>query len=195
MRPIWYGDRRDRVKWGALFYLANHYGLETILQVPYLQDEVIDTRLFIGSARLVSIPAHIWGHFSDLQNIRRLRRWTGINIVVIKDAFAHAKRGNYVDAVVKRIRRYGPKLVFLDPDTGIQPPGRSGPTHAAIVDIDRIWGSLRLGDILSVYQHAQRTSGWVQLKRGQLAEVCGARVNVIQAPAIAKDVVLLWCRR
>lgn len=37
MQAIWYGDRRDRVKWGALLYLAKRHGIRQIIQVAYFR--------------------------------------------------------------------------------------------------------------------------------------------------------------
>jgi len=38
MQGLWYGDRRDRVKWGALAHLASRFRLVSILQVAYFRD-------------------------------------------------------------------------------------------------------------------------------------------------------------
>jgi hypothetical protein len=39
MRTIWFGDRRDLLKWGLLVHLAHEKQLKTIIQVPYLRKD------------------------------------------------------------------------------------------------------------------------------------------------------------
>ena len=39
MQPIWNGDRRDRVKWGAIYHLSDKHGIRDIVWVVFKRDE------------------------------------------------------------------------------------------------------------------------------------------------------------
>jgi len=198
MQPLWYGDRRDRVKWGALIYLAHKYKLPLIVQVAYWHDiKKADRTMEVGDGRVEPIPEAVWKHFSDLRNIRRLGKRTGKEIIPIDTLFEARHRQEYVQSVIDELRRLSkPKLLFLDPDTGIEPKPRSrGPGHVTVQDIERFWGTLRVGEVLAVYQHAPREADWVPDTR-QLQSACeGSPVQRIRAILVARDVALLWVQK
>ena len=64
MQGVWYGDRRDRVKWGALLHLVKTRSIPRIVQVSYYRDGA-DRMLETPEGRVPVLPA-VWGHFSDL---------------------------------------------------------------------------------------------------------------------------------
>jgi fatty acid-binding protein DegV len=85
--------------------------------------------------------------------------------------------------------------VFLDPDTGIEPETAKA-EHVTVADMREIWSELHAGDILAVYQHADRSGSWQQDRAMKLSEACGgAKVEVIQGRAVAQDIAVLWCRK
>ena len=43
------------------------------------------------------------------------------------------------------------RIVFLDPDTGLEPTRTPGPQHVLKSEIRDIWGHLRAGDLLVLY--------------------------------------------
>jgi len=197
MQPLWYGDRRDRVKWGALSYLAERFDLSPIVQVAYCRDED-DRKLELRDGhRKIAIPKAVWNHFSDLRDIERLGRATGRRIVVIDESFQERQRREYVKHVIDKLKQHPrPMLLFLDPDTGIQPDERAGVKHATTTDVREFWGSLQHHEVLAVYQHATRRGGWLHEKLDQLRSACnGSRVSAIQSPRIAKDVAMLWTQK
>ncbi len=198
MQPLWYGDRRDRVKWGALVYLADEYKLNLVVQVAYCRDiDKARRTMEVGDGSWVPIPEAVWKHFSDLQNIRKLGRKTGKEIIVIDMLFEARQRREYVDSVVDELRRFSkPKLLFLDPDTGIEPKSKSGgPGHTTVRDIERFWAALRSGDVLAVYQHAPRRADWVPGKQ-QLQSACqDSPVHWIRSIPVAGDVAMLWAQK
>lgn len=195
MQGIWYGDRRDRVKWGALVHLADTTAISRIVQVAYFRhgpDPVLQTQ-----EGEVSLPAAVWNHFSDLGHIKRLGEATGKSIVVLRQPFDPVRRREYVTAVVAELKKEveSPMIVFLDPDTGIE-PGRAEPEHVTRQDIGEIWAALSPGDILAVYQHADRTTRWRDDRGQKMAAACdNTPVQAIVGSGVASDVAMLWCRK
>jgi hypothetical protein len=197
MRPLWYGDRRDRVKWGALFYLASTFNLSPIIQVAFWRDTTKKT-LELGNGRgHAPIPKPVWDHFSDLRGIERLGRVAGRRIVVVDDLFRERQRRDYVGHIVDRLNRFAhPKLLFLDPDTGIQVDKFASAKHATSTDVREIWTALNRGDVFAIYQHASRRRAWVGKKQDQLRAACGGSpVFAIRSPEVSKDVAVLWTQK
>jgi hypothetical protein len=62
MRDIWYGDRRDRVKWSALVHLARAQQLSKIIQVAFYRVGK-EHRLEVDES-YVAVPQEVWDHFS-----------------------------------------------------------------------------------------------------------------------------------
>lgn len=86
MKDLYYGDRRDRVKWGALTFLANRYNVSTILQVAYLREHaLISLETDVGPT---PIPEAVWRQFSNLRSVETLGSAIGHSIVVIVLALA-----------------------------------------------------------------------------------------------------------
>ena len=124
MREIWYADNRDLVKWGVLVHLARANSLKTIVQVPYWRPEK-DRVHFTFRNRRVSIPDQVWHFLRDLKQIERLGDQCGLKVQVLLDQFRHADRKRYSAHVVRQLKRCArPLLLFLDPDTGLEPNQR-----------------------------------------------------------------------
>jgi len=194
MQGLWYGDRRDRVKWGALIHLAKTRAITRIVQVAYYRDGT-DPILETPEGR-VPMPVQVWEHFSDLRNIERLARATDTSIVVLDQPFQPLHRPEYIASVVHRLTVvHSPKIVFLDPDTGIE-PSAADPEHVAKTDLERIWAALLPNDVLAVYQHADHTGTWLHERARKMTEACGGMpVHSILGPGIASDVAMLWCAK
>ncbi len=193
MQDIWFGELRDRVKWGAAVHIAREHGLRTIIQVPYRCD-CKQPMLKIGT-RYERIDAAVWRYFSDLRSIERLSGAVGVRIKVFMRKLAHADRNDYIAAAVKFITGFPvePKLVLLDPDTGIAPRGgRCGPGHVSGQEISNFWGALGRADALAVYQHAARRPDWAAGYSKLLRSVCnGSRVEIIRGRDFANDMAIL----
>ncbi len=196
MQPLWYGDRRDRVKWGALLLIAKRCHLPLIIQVAFNRDEGDRTLEFKSGHEKARIPDAVWNHFSDLRRIQRLGRSASPRIEVFDERFSEEEREEYRRTIVGKIRRTrGRKVVFLDPDTGIQSDTTARAGHVTPTDVASIWGVLDPGDVLALYQHASRSAGWVSRKTRLLREACdGAVVDAVRSPSI-KDVAILWARK
>jgi hypothetical protein len=193
MQGLWYGDRRDRVKWGALAHLVDRFDLASILQVAYFRDGA--ERLLKTDLGEYPIADEVWKHFADLAAIERLSKALGVEIRVHGEAFDSRKREEYIVGVLSAAgQRPRPRLLFLDPDTGIE-PGSLKPEHVSTREIARLWTALDLGEVLAVYQHAPHETAWVDQSVQHMAKACpGADVRSIQG-SVAKDVAILWARK
>ena len=200
MQGLWYGDRRDRVKWGALIHLANTKGIRCIIQVAYFRHET-DLKLQTEEGE-VDLPFQVWNHFSNLRHIERLGEATGLKIIVLDQLFNPAKRHDYINMIgfhLEEINKEikGRKIIFLDPDTGIEPKN-SKHKHVTIKELRKIWKALAKDDLLEVYQHSDRTKEWrieqLNKQKEKMKSACdNVCVNHILGKDIASDVAMLWC--
>ena len=194
MKDLWYGDRRDRVKWGGLIYLAESHEIRTILQVVYLRTH--DKReLNCGNSRHFLSEA-VWAHFSNLKDIQRLAQACNLTISVFDNSFDPTRRRDYIREVISELSRIGrSKILFLDPDTGISIKS----TKAQYVigrDIEELWKILKQRDILAVYQHGDHSKDWLNRKIDEFERAIGSDlVESIVCPDVAKDVAIMWCKK
>lgn len=192
MQGLWYGDRRDRVKWGALAYIAQRFGTATILQVAYFRESEAATLTTDEGDRQLS-PA-VWHHFADLRRVEQLRHSLGADIRVFDASIDPSRREAYIEsALCFAANLVRPRLVFLDPDTGIE-PGTLTPEHASAGEIRTIWSALDAGEVLAVYQHGYRDRDWVSQSLQRFSESCGAAVRFVLGNTAA-DVAMLWVRK
>ena len=87
------------------------------------------------------------------------------------------------------------RLFFLDPDTGLEPEKTTKPEHVLESEARDIWGAMRQGDVLVLYQHAKRATGWVETTRRQFASALGVNggVKLAWGPNVAPDVAFFYC--
>lgn len=193
MQDSWYADQRDLVKWGTLAHLAERHDLAAIVQVAYLRRGERPS-LEDGSAKVPISPA-VWAFFRDVGAIRGLADKLKCRIVLLDDTFVPRQRKKYRQSVLAAVRGVeGPKIVLLDPDTGIA-ASRATAKHVTSEDIAAVWEILDPGDWLAVYQHRYRDKRWREDARDRLAAVCGTRVDLLGASDIASDVVFLAARK
>jgi hypothetical protein len=168
MKDTWYADNRDLVKWGVLAHLAERETLGTIVQVPYLR---------FGPRPPLQID-------------------NDGAVIVVPDEFEPADRAGYQTKVLQHLRTItGPKVVLLDPDTGLA-PNRAAAEHISHAEVAALWTSLNLGDWLVLYQHASRTKGWREHARDRFSDACsGTQVTVFASPKLAWDVCFLVARK
>lgn len=193
MKDTWYADQSDLVKWGTLAHLAESHSLEVIVQVTYLRPGK-RAPLSNGESE-VPIPPAVWTFFRNVIAVRQLGDSLKRRIIVIDELFVPQCRRQYRESVVAALRREpGPKVVLLDPDTGIAPKKPSG-KHVTTEDVVAAWDALRPGDWLAIYQHRSRRKNWKEQARDSFAAVCQVTVQLYGAPKIASDVVLLAARK
>ncbi len=197
MQTQWYGDKRDLVKWAALVHLCRRHGLGTIIQVPFLPNRNgCGCRLF-ADGTAVEFPAEVWQHFRDLQQIQFLGQRTGLTIKVLVHEFCHERRSQYINETCASLEQMNgcPKVVFLDPDTGIEPQ-QAGPTHVSISEIRQVWQCLRPADWLVLYQHALRRAAWERTQLAKFSKACGSvRGQMYHCRKLAHDVVFFAARK
>ncbi|TSK09114.1 MAG: hypothetical protein FPO08_07420 [Geobacter sp.] len=195
MRDCWYADNRDLVKWGVLTILAGKYQARSVIQVAYYNPCVFGTIDVDGEEH--QIPGDVLSHFRSIGNIETL---DGPAKVSVFDApFLQSNRAEYHDAVTKyiRLRNESRAIVFLDPDTGLEPNGKADYKHVLNEEVRTVWESLPTGWLLVFYQHKTNRSGlpWIELKRAQLAtalKLNNKEVKLAQGPKIANDVVFFF---
>jgi hypothetical protein len=173
-----------------------------IIQVAFLRRKIDSKNLTLiqNGERSIPFPIEVWDHFSKIDNIKRLESPPKLNIIVWPDIFHN--RLNYrhklVSYICEKFKQNNNKriIVFLDPDTGIQPGKGSNLKYITQEDIKEIYRILELGDLLVIYQHAGRTKNWLDKSKNIMAIACNnADINHIMAKDIAKDVAILWCLR
>lgn len=182
------------MKWGAVLHLATQHDIRRILQVAYFQASSPPVLEADGVAS--PMPLAVWRHFRDLHQVQGLARTSSLDISVIDWPFSHRGRAEYSERLVKHLAELGgPKLVLLDPDTGIAPKSYDA-RHVTRQEVAAAWHSLRPRDWLLLYQHARRSKSWVQDTLAEFNTCCGgARATILRSRSAAPNVVLFAAAR
>jgi hypothetical protein len=195
MRDKWYGDNRDLVKWGVLLTLAERYGLKHILQVLYYRPTEWAQLTLDGEQ--VPLPPAIIQHFRWVGAVLDLK--APVRIEVISNAFVDRQR--YHSDLIEQIRGRSvtPGIVFLDPDTGLQPQ-RPSLKHVLDRELADLWCALQAGDFLVLYQHQtnRNARSWIPDKKKQFARAIGLPIGAVKlgrSEEIARDVVLFYAQK
>jgi len=195
MRDRWYGDNRDLVKWGVLLELAQRHQAQQILQVLYKRPSTWE-RLEIDGEQ-VELPATVIHHFRDATSVSAMQ--CPARVEVVSETFGD--RSDYLQLVLRRIRSRAqlPGIVFLDPDTGLE-PRFAGPEHVLEQELAEIWEVLRSEDTLVFYQHQTNRSGtpWIEPKKAQFERALSVREGsskLARAPGIASDVAFFYIKK
>ena len=196
MRDQWYGDPRDLVKWGVLLHLAQSYSVKRILQVAYLRPSKWGQISIDG--RKHTIPEPVVNHFRNVCNI--LEMPCEPRVEVIDSPFQD--RDRYRQVIIDEVARQHPCIVFLDPDTGLEPDRRPGLEHVLASEVEHIWNNMVTGDVLAFYQHQTNRNGrpWIEPKRKQFEKALklargSVKVAVGSEIAGARDVAIYYCQK
>lgn len=195
MREKWYGDARDLVKWGVLLTLAEYYGVKQILQVAYLRSTTWENVEIDGEFK--PIPHCVIKHFRDIQNVEKLVGEPRIQVLDLR----FEDRALYEETIIKSVgESQHPCILFLDPDTGLEPQGQPSYEHVLEKELSNVWGNLCKGDVLVLYQHQTNRNGqpWIEQKHAQFAKALSVafdQVKIGRSLKIARDVVLLYCSK
>lgn len=193
MQDKYYGDRRDLIKWSVLIRLAEKYNLSRIIQIAYLRPSTFERVDIAG--QLTELPSQVLSHFRNIRNI------TSLHTKVLISVFDHVfdDRITYHEAVSQYLANFAfeLRLVFLDPDIGLEPARKADLRHVLDAEARAIWAQLRTNEVFAFYQHQTNKRGkpWIEEKRKQLEgaiEVGKGAVLVGQSPAIAKDGVIYF---
>jgi hypothetical protein len=195
MRNQWYADNRDLVKWSVLVRLAERYAAQHILQVLYYRPT--DWAQLDLDGQQVALPESVVRHFRQASAVSTIDAPAPIEVVT--DTFAD--RGEYHRIVLDRIRSRirSPGIVFLDPDTGLEPRAPSL-EHVLNSELTELWKELQAGDLLVFYQHQTNRNGqpWVGPKREQFELALGipaGAAKVAWAEKIARDVAFFYAQK
>jgi hypothetical protein len=195
VRDTWYSDNRDLVKWSVLFQLAERYGSCLILQIAYYRPSNLGS--VIIDDKEVTIPEEVLQHFRSIQNVKNIK--SNIKIFVFDNLIKD--RTTYLNGAILFIQshRNGPRIVFLDPDIGLE-PSRPSLGHVLESEALAFWNVLEIGDTFVFYQHQTNRNNqpWIETKRAQLAKAIKIRVNqlkVAHGMAIANDVVFYYSQK
>ena len=194
MQHKWYADNRDLVKWSVLLRLAEINHMDRILQIAYYRPSKFGIIQIDGSDN--NIPNAVLKHFRRMQNIRKLN--SKIRVSIFDETFEN--RHEYHDDVITYLSKFKnfKCIVFLDPDTGLQPPsGNCALQHVLDSEVKQIWNAMKNYDILVFYQHQTNRNGqpWIEPKRDQLARAIGIENNAVKiakSDSIARDVVFYY---
>ncbi|MCX5830568.1 MAG: hypothetical protein NT140_01510 [Deltaproteobacteria bacterium] len=191
MREKWFSDNRDLLKWAILTQIAKKKGLFTILQIPYWRPEAFYPHFKFQDESL-QVPDKVWKFFRNIHHVKDLGPKIGISINIVAAEFRSDQRDKYLKEIESEIRRLKrPLLLFLDPDTGLQPTDCK-PEHTSINEIKKLWPILKSNEWLVLYQHARRTPDWSQSITGQLSSLCNnAPVHLAKSEDVGKDVAFL----
>ena len=121
MRDEWYADNRDVAKWGGIVHLCCETRIANVLQVAYYRKGKLPELRFDNQQ--IPLPEEVKRCFRDIKEIRRLGKAAGLKIKVITKEFGNRK--DYHDYICRCIDAIGErKIIFLDPDNGLEPKGR-----------------------------------------------------------------------
>jgi hypothetical protein len=196
MQDRYYADHRDLIKWSVLIRLAEQYRLSRIIQIAYLRPSAFHMIDIAGQQ--TELHPQVRAHFRNIHNIAALH--TDISISVFDRVFDD--RITYHEAVSQYLAEFGTecRLVFLDPDTGLEPARKPDLKHVLDVEALAIWSQLKTNEVFALYQHQTNKVGkpWIDEKRTQLEnaiKVGKGAVLVGQSPPIAKDVVIYFAMK
>jgi|SRR5271157_8754 len=195
MKDAWYADKRDLIKWGVLFRLAERYEAVRIIQLAYYRPSTYGQLEIDGQA--YEIPEEVSAHFRNLRMVGSIASKVRVTVFdpIFQDRISHQQ------AVISLLPAFAAErcIVFLDPDTGLEP---QNPTfdHVLGSEAGAIWAAMKKGDIFSFYQHQTNRARqpWIEPKRDQLAAALGitpTEIKTASGPAIAQDVVLFFTQK
>jgi len=197
VKDKWYGDNRDLVKWGALLLLANRFVGSRIVQVACYRPETIE----IDGVRHL-MPDAVISHFSrSLKDIARLNS-PCVQIEVFDLPFLD--RDEYMQglqaSLANLISSGSPCIVFLDPDTGLEPMNKHELEHVLESELAQIWSAMRADDVLVFYQHKtdrKRGTSWIDPKRKQFEKALGLPIGAAKMARgeTATDVVFFFAQK
>jgi hypothetical protein len=155
MRLRWVGDSRDYVKWDCVFENASG---RFVFYVPMLRCNVDP----------ICKHPEVQRHFDQRKSLDQFRELFPEHFAVFsfpRREYSISVADEYFRLVTERIGELQQKervLVFIDPDTGIEPASGAQDEHLRAKDLFLVWKALRAGDKLIVYQHASRKGNWRQ---------------------------------
>ncbi|MEN6420847.1 MAG: hypothetical protein ABFD76_02775 [Smithella sp.] len=195
MRDKWYADKRDLVKWGGIMHLLDkNKSIKKVIQVAYYRKDTWPSIDFNEDKDPVNIPSHVLKHFRDINLIANLDS----RIEVYAQEFSHKTRQQYTNDLCEMMKGIQEKkIVFLDPDTGLEPK-KCKVENVKHCEVKQIFAALKSGDYLVFYQHKFFDSNWDEIRRSELAGSCGlskSKIKTWKANEIANDVIFFFIEK
>lgn len=202
MRDIWYADKRDLVKWATLYHLAHIFKGSRIIQIAFYRKENKFGKIIIDNQEK-EIPKEVISHFRDIHKIRDIKFQAPVEVFDLILEYRH----DYFLSAIERLQGYQKEklIVFLDPDTGLQPRQTKSKTrpkleHVSEEEVKKIWNALKPEDVFVLYQHQtnHRGESWIDDKQIQLAKALSlpkVTVKLASGPEVAKDVVFFYAQK
>ncbi len=195
MRDQWYSDKRDLVKWSVLLLLAEKCKADRIIQIAcYNTSDYGEIEI---AGKQYAMPAEVISHFRNIGKISGLTARP--EITVFDAAFKHHDRKSYFEAAKNLMASFNKErcVVFLDPDTGLEPKSGANGKHVRNSELKAIWNALPKGWMLVFYQHQTNRNGqeWIKPKRKQFAKAIGipvSSVKIASGKKVANDVVFFF---
>ena len=194
MRDKFYSDNRDLVKWAVLHRIAEKFQAKRILQLAFYRPSEFANVVIDGEEH--DIPHEVLAHFRELKTITNMN--SRIGVTVFDKLFVD--RDSYLKAVIEFLSRFKQRcVVFLDPDTGLEPQNPSL-DHVLESEAKAIWKATKSGDVYVFYQHQTNRAGrpWIEPKRKQLEMALGLpeqSIKIAHSPDVARDVVFFYKQR
>jgi hypothetical protein len=191
MRKQWFGDTRDYVKWSFVYSEASPNASVCYIAMAR-PDEIRGT-----------VHPKVKSFFDTYKNLGLVGEMFNGRFLALLSDYRKAERIEYferAESLITQSQAKGTSAIFIDPDTGIEPPSGGVSKHICIADLKRLAGRLRSGDKLIVYQHApiMRKKSWIEDITDRIAEqewTRGLRVIPHHDPDCASDVCFLKFER
>jgi hypothetical protein len=186
MRLRWVGDARDYVKWDCVFGNA---GGRFVFYLPMLR-RTVDPR-----CRHRQVQDH-FDRSKDLANFGALFEHRFEVFEFGGREYSKDVADEYFKIAIERVKQLQEReklLVFIDPDTGLEPNSGGKDEHIRVKDLWAVWEALLPRSLLVLYQHASRTKGWEDRLATRARELLQLR-NLPQTycdPRLAGDVCFL----
>ncbi len=197
MRDQWYSDKRDLVKWSVLIHLAKEQQVDRIIQIAFYNHSDFGNVQIDGQS--YAVPDEVISHFRSITNVAALA--TPTKISVYDTQFSHQTRAIYLASAIKHVKSFGSErcIVFLDPDTGLEPNGKADRTHVIGSEAKAFWDALEKDWTLVFYQHQPNRNGepWIEPKRTQFANALNISLNEVKLAVsnISKDVAFYFATK
>lgn len=195
MRDVWYADNRDMIKWGVLLRLASLFHAGRILQLAFYRPSEFDRLVIDGQE--YDIPEEVIAHFRNLRIIGSIT--SKVRVTVFDPLFRD--RAAHLEAILALLPAFRQEqcIVFLDPDTGLEPRTPSL-DHVLESEARAIWDAMKAGDIFAFYQHRTNRAGqpWIEKKQSQLAEALGVpaqAIKIASGPTISPNVAFFYTQK
>jgi hypothetical protein len=163
MRKQWFGDTRDYVKWSFVYSEASPNASVCYIAMAR-PDEIKGT-----------VHPTVIRFFDKSKDLGLVREMFSEHFLALLDGYGKAQRHEYFDqaeSLIKEGQSMDRVVIFIDPDTGIEPPSGGDSRHICLADLRRLCDLLRSGDKLIVYQHApiMRKKTWIEDGLGRILD-------------------------